>query len=178
MVVRSLRSTRFSPVTTFFFQVEVQGKFYMPATSSDTKKGAKADAAQRCLEELGLLPKAATWPDNQPSPLSRFFLWVVFLSSSVLCIEVDGMLRKSFVTTLAAHQTVIISCDSMCAMGSWRKISWRHNNLMMLLQSVWGLISVMAAFGFQLSLRLGAKEIHQVTHCPEKSNPFFTLNYT
>jgi len=44
----------------FLLKVEVQGKFYMPATSSDTKKGAKADAAQRCLEELGLLPKAAT----------------------------------------------------------------------------------------------------------------------
>ena len=47
-------------VDTSFLQVEVQGKCYLPDSSSDTKKGAKALAAQHCLEELGLLPKAST----------------------------------------------------------------------------------------------------------------------
>merc|ERR1719460_790108 len=44
----------------FLLKVEVQGKFYLTDSSSDTKKGAKALAAQHCLEELGLLPKATT----------------------------------------------------------------------------------------------------------------------
>jgi len=44
----------------FLLKVEVQGKCYTPASSSDTKKSAKAVAAQLCLEELGLLPKTSS----------------------------------------------------------------------------------------------------------------------
>ena len=40
-----------------FPQVEVNKVCYTPSTTSDTKKTAKAAAAEHCLRELGMLPK-------------------------------------------------------------------------------------------------------------------------
>lgn len=41
----------------FMFQVRVNGTEYLPGMASNSKKGAKYNAASVCLQELGLIPR-------------------------------------------------------------------------------------------------------------------------
>ncbi|XP_076750858.1 uncharacterized protein LOC143423414 isoform X1 [Xylocopa sonorina] len=50
----------------FLFKVKVNGIEYKPSVASPNKKQAKAEAAQICLQTLGLLPEPSTVPITKP----------------------------------------------------------------------------------------------------------------
>lgn len=53
-------------LSNIIFQVKVNGIEYKPSVASPNKKQAKAEAAQICLQTLGLLPEPSAMPVLKP----------------------------------------------------------------------------------------------------------------